>query len=322
LEVGIAGYSLAMPMKAPHHKDYLMEHLNELTDNIIAALEEGVESGNWTKPWQIIGGDCPVNAQTGNNYKGMNILVLLFKAQAKGYSTPYWAGIRQWNRLGAKVKPEEKHTKIVFLDRKTDVSLDSDGEKVAHSWWVRKTLRVWNADQIEGWSPPTPEEMVLSDDVYIDTCDKFVEATKIRIFWGGMSACFFPTKNEIHMPPREHFLTTTDGTAAYHVYSVLFHELGHATGHEDRLDRKFGKFGDNAYAIEELVAELTSAFLCGQLGIADKTTPRADHLKYLKSWLKLVKEDRTIIMKCAGEAQKAVDYLNEEVKKTTRQQAA
>jgi len=302
-----------------------MQNTHELTDNIITAIEEGVESGGWTKPWRVIGGERPINALTDNMYKGSNILILKFKEERMGYATPYWAGIRQWNRLGAKVIAGEKHTKITFAETRMKEH-EVDGEIESYSYFMRKTLRVWNADQIEGWAPADVEELELTDDMYIDACDQFVEATNVRIEWKGSVACFVPSINEVHMPPREVFLETEDGTAVYHIYSTLFHELGHATGHEERLDRKFGqRFGDKAYAIEELVAELTSAFLCGQFGIADKTAPRPDHLKYLKTWFKIIKENPDVILHAASDAWKAVEYLNESVdsaKRTQRQKAA
>jgi len=293
-----------------------------ITDNIISAIEEGLAEGNWTKPWRILGGERPLNALTNSLYKGMNILILKFKEDRHGYTTPYWAGIRQWNRLGAKVLPKEKHTKIIFHEMRTYES-DVNGETENRTYPFMKTLRVWNADQVKGWEPPKLEEITISDDIYIEICERFMEAVPIKVVWKGNVACFIPSINEVHMPPREQFLQTKDGNAAYNVYSTAFHEFGHATGHESRLNRKFGKkHGDKAYAIEELVAEITSAFLCGQFGIADKTTPRPDHLKYIEHWFKIVKENPQILLKAAADAGKAVEYLNATTEKTLGQKAA
>ena len=299
-----------------------MINLHDLTNNIIKSIEEGVENNSWTKPWRVIGGERPINAKTQKCYKGMNILILGFQADKMGYSSSYWAGLRQWNQLGAKVKKGEKHTKIVYGEMKTSEK-EVDGETQEYSFFMRKTLRVFNADQIIGWNSPEVEELEITDDMYIAVCDEFAENTQITTKWVGQRACFIPSINEVHMPPRELFVSTKDGTAAYNIYSTLFHEFGHATGHESRLNRKFGKkFGDTQYAIEELGAELTSAFLCAQFGIADKTEPRQDHLKYLNSWVIMMKDQPAILLTCASQAQKAVDYLNETSETKSRQQAA
>ncbi|MCP5385180.1 MAG: peptidase, partial [Altererythrobacter sp.] len=112
----------------------------------------------------------------------------------------------------------------------------------------------------------------------------------------------------ITMPDRERFFATASGSAAQNWYATLMHELIHWSGADHRLARTFGKrFGDDAYAMEELVAELGSAFLCGDLGLS--TSPRPDHASYLASWLKVLKADNRAIFTAASAAAKAAEWL-------------
>lgn len=110
------------------------------------------------------------------------------------------------------------------------------------------------------------------------------------------------------MPDRYRFIDTKSGTATEAWYATLLHELTHWAGASHRLDRQFGeRFGDDAYAMEELVAELGAAFLCGDLGITAE--PRADHAAYIDSWLRILKGDRKAIFTAASAANKAAEYL-------------
>src|SRR5262249_54447111 len=85
-----------------------------------------------------------------------------------------------------------------------------------------------------------------------------------------------------------------------------FHELGHWTGHKSRLEREFGKrFGDKAYAAEELVAELTAAFLCAEFAIDGELR----HAGYIGNWIALLKDDSRAFFTAASHAQKAADFM-------------
>jgi antirestriction protein ArdC len=118
------------------------------------------------------------------------------------------------------------------------------------------------------------------------------------------------------MPDRESFVDTECSSATENYYSTLFHELTHWTGAKHRLDRQFGKrFGDNAYAFEELVAELGAAFNCATLGIT--STPRADHAQYIENWLQVLKGDKRAIFHAASKAAQSVDYLQAFCKRWT-----
>ena len=125
---------------------------------------------------------------------------------------------------------------------------------------------------------------------------------------GGDRAFYRPSDDAITMPDRWRFTGTETITPTEAWYATAFHELVHWSGAQKRLDRQFGeRFGDDAYAVEEMVAEIGAAFLCGDLGIT--TEPRPDHAAYVDHWLRIMKGDRTAVFSAASAASKAADYL-------------
>jgi antirestriction protein ArdC len=140
--------------------------------------------------------------------------------------------------------------------------------------------------------------------------EAFIAGTGAAIRVQGDSAHYTPSTDTITMPDRERFFATTTASAEQNWYAILLHELVHWTGADHRLARTFGRrFGDEAYAMEELVAELGSAFLCGDLGLS--VNPRPDHACYLASWLKVLKGDNRAIFTAASAAAKAAEWLGE-----------
>ena len=142
----------------------------------------------------------------------------------------------------------------------------------------------------------------------IEHADQFIAATKAKIEHGGERAYYRPSTDHIQMPDESRFTGTDTMTREEGYYATLLHELTHWSGAKARLNREFGKrFGDNAYAAEELVAEIASAFLSSELQITQDTRP--DHAKYLAHWLKLMKDDSRAIFTAAAKANEAVSYL-------------
>lgn len=142
----------------------------------------------------------------------------------------------------------------------------------------------------------------------IERAEAFVAATGAVIHHGGSRAFYRPSTDDIHLPPREAFIGTATSTAAEAYASTKLHELTHWTSAETRCNRQLGRrFGDDAYAMEELVAELGAAFLCADLGITD--TPRADHAQYLDHWLRVLKADKKAIFTAASKASQAKTFL-------------
>jgi antirestriction protein ArdC len=166
---------------------------------------------------------------------------------------------------------------------------------------------VFNAAQVDGYQPDAtaPEAAPIDP---IAEADRLVAATGATIRIGGEEAYFAPKADYIAMPSQSRFTGTATSSATEGWYSTLLHELTHWSGHESRLAREFGKrFGDDAYAMEELVAELGAAFLCGDLGIT--VEPRPDHADYIGHWLRILKGDRKAIFTAASAANKAAEYL-------------
>ena len=157
-------------------------------------------------------------------------------------------------------------------------------------------------------SPFAPTAAPVSVTTPIEQAEAFVAATGAMIEHGFPTACYRRDQDAIEMPKWEWFINSATSTAAESYYAVVLHELTHWTGAEHRLNRAWGKrFGDQAYAREELVAEIGSAFLCAALGISSE--PREDHAAYVADWLKILKSDNRAIFTAASAAQEAHEYL-------------
>lgn len=140
----------------------------------------------------------------------------------------------------------------------------------------------------------------------IDRVEQFVKGTNITVIEGGAQAFYRSSTDTVHMPDSERFHMGERRTENY--YSVLMHELTHATGHPSRLNRQLGtRFGSEDYAKEELIAELGAAFLCAKLDITPEV--RDDHAQYIQNWLHALKNDRKYIFSAAARAQEAVQFL-------------
>lgn len=140
---------------------------------------------------------------------------------------------------------------------------------------------VFNVGQVEGYGMPELPEAADFDP--IPNADAFVALTGATVRIQGYSVHYIASTDTITMPDRQLFFATESGSAGQNWYATLLHELVHWSGAAHRLARTFGKrFGDDAYTMEELVAELGPAFLCGDLGLSSK--PRPDHARYLASW--------------------------------------
>lgn len=274
-----------------------------ITDQVIAQLEKG-DVGTFELPWHnSMANELPRNIK-GTHYRGVNTLLLWLRAATSGYSNPVWGSYKAWAEKGAQVKKGEKGTMIVFWK---DYQVAQEKRKDENDNGKRLVLRyylVWNADQVEGWTPPAlPEPELLDENERIIVAESFFKRLDAKVVHGGHQAFYAPSKDEIHLPA---FCEFKDAVS---YYATRGHETVHWTGHESRLDRKLNnnRFGNQAYAVEELIAEWGSAFLCANLGIAN--APRADHAQYLKSWLKVLKEDKKALFHAAGKAQAAVDFL-------------
>jgi antirestriction protein ArdC len=290
----------------------------KITDHIIASIEAG--AGEWKMPWHTssAGGNMvrPINAETAKPYRGVNVLALWTAAEEAGYKSNEWATYKQYQEKGAQVRKGEKGTLIVFwkfFDKQsgeTGESEDSggkeaDGEKEDRNRSVMaRGYIVFNADQVDGYTPrPTPTAAPSQEAERIEHAEAFFAALNADIRHGGNRAFYRPATDQIQMPP---FAAFRDPIA---YYSTLGHEVAHWTSAKHRLDRNLsGRFGSEAYAAEELIAELSSAFLSADLKLTNE--PRPDHAAYVANWLKVLKGDNRAIFTAAAKAQQAIDYLH------------
>jgi len=276
---------------------------DRVTSAIVNAIEQG--AGTYRMPWVIRQdkGFSPVSIGSAKPYRGVNVLVLWSQAQSRGYASSLWGTYRQWAELGAQVRKGERGSPVVYWGtvdcKQTD---DSEAESGNCPRLFAKGYTVFNADQVDGLKMPKRFQPKLSHNARIARAEAFF-APLANVRDGGNQAFYRPDKPEaVYMPAFDQFPQPEQ------YYSVLAHETTHWTSHESRCDRELGKrFGDAAYAMEELVAELGSAFTMAHLEL--ETTPRVDHAQYIASWLKVLKADARAIFTAASKAQQAADYL-------------
>jgi antirestriction protein ArdC len=270
-------------------------------------IEEAERTGaRWNMPWhKVAQAGAPYNGATGRAYNGVNIWLLSGAALAKGYDSPAWATFKQWKARGGSVRKGEKGEQIVFFKPMEKVERDSAGKEQKKRFFILRAFHVFNVAQVDGVKSPAesvlPEKPCFEPHEY---AERIATESGADIRHGGNHACFIPALDQVRMPPREAF-KSGEG-----YYSTLLHELTHWTGHESRLDRlgNVGRFGDPAYAFEELVAEIGAAYLCAESGVS--VEPRPDHAAYLASWKRAIADDPRAIFRAAKLAEQAAGFLS------------
>jgi antirestriction protein ArdC len=278
-----------------------------VTDQIIAMLETGVVP--WRSP--ILGrskAGHPKNLNTGKQYRGVNVFLLAFTAFAKGYGSSYWLTFNQAKERGGNVRKGEKSSMVVFW-KKYETTDRQTGEPTTVP--VLRYFNVFNAEQVEGIEIPDAVKFEPIEFKSIETAEQiaagYVAGPGIQ-HDGGQQAFYRPASDTVHLPERTRFASVEE------YYSTLFHELSHSTGHSSRLDRKIDSnpkpFGSPDYGKEELVAEMSAAFLCSHAGI--QPTVIENQAAYLAGWLKQLKSDKKLVVSAAGQAQRAADWIRGE----------
>lgn len=270
----------------------------QVTVKIVAELEAGVVP--WVKPWTSKGGntDIPVNAATGRRYSGVNVLLLWGAAIDKGYTVGKWLTYLQARGLGGQVRKGEHAEHIVFASHVE--KHDADGE-LEQRYRLLKFYAVFNVAQMDSLpagacssAPARPIDEALAG------AERFITTLGATIHHGSSKAAYSRQADAILLPLRESFETDA------HYIATALHEHAHWTGHKSRLDRDLnGRFADQAYAAEELIAELTAAFLCAHLSVPGKLR----HPEYIAAWLDVLKSDQQAIFTAAARATEAADYL-------------
>jgi antirestriction protein ArdC len=203
--------------------------------------------------------------------------------------------------MGAQVRKGEKGTLTVFF-KPLDCADEDDEDAKCRSRFIAKAAYVFNADQVDGYSPDRSISVLSDEASRSDRAERLLKASDADIVFGGGRACYVPSRDQIHLPHFEAFIDP----ATY--YGVAFHELTHWTGHENRCGRDLrNRFGSEAYAAEELIAELGAAYLSALVGIAPE--PRVDHASYISSWLTILRNDKRAIFTAATKASQAADFI-------------
>lgn len=273
-----------------------------INSRIMELLEHGTVP--WRKPWKAES-NMPKNLISRKDYRGLNVLLL----SCMPYSSPYWLTFKQVQDRGGYVRKGEKSTPVVFwkwIDKK---DADTQYDEITGTKGKVPLLRyysVFNLDQVEGIKAPEPK-VVIAEFNPIQKAEEIIATMPLRpdIRYGGNRAYYSPSNDYIQLPHQHTFQSPEE------YYSTAFHELSHATGHSSRVGRKSilepSYFGSHEYSKEELVAEMGAAFLCGHTGIENRTI--GNSAAYIQGWLRKLKDDRTLLIHAAAQAQKAADFI-------------
>ncbi|WP_043333662.1 ArdC family protein [Methylosinus sp. LW4] len=279
------------------------DHYREVTDRIVAVLEQGVAP--WRRPWnpdKAAGPLSPINAKTGRRYRGINVLLLGMSQFSFASGDPRFCSYKQAKERGWQVRGGEKGTTIYFYKslQVGDRDAPADGEEHVRNIPLLRASTVFNGSQIDGipeFVAPTIEEAPWRR---FDAADIILRNSGAVVRIGGDRAFYSPSTDHIQLPPERAF-TSPEALA-----SVQNHELAHWTGAASRLNRDLsGRFGSASYSREELVADIASCLVNSELGLP---TDIENHASYLSSWVDRLKSDKREIFRAAAAAQKAADF--------------
>ena len=273
------------------------DHYEELTNTIIAKLEDGVLP--WRRPWdpsKCSAAKSPMNPVTGRTYRGINALALAMSPRAFG-GDPRWMSYRQAAARGWQVRKGEKGA-IVFFYKKLEVGSDDEDSRTIP---LLRAYVVFHASQLDGipelGEPEAPKPVAER----IADADVIVKGSGVRVEIGGKRAFYAPSTDHIQMPPDGAFAGPPDWAA------TILHELAHASGAKHRLNRDLtGRFGNTAYAREELRAELASLFVGSALGLPSDIP---NHASYIHSWVDVLKNDKREIFRAAADANRIAEWI-------------
>lgn len=272
-----------------------------ITDRILTQLDNGVVP--WRKPWGLQPGLMPMNGTNSREYRGINALML----GLSGFSDVRWMTYKQAAERGAQVRKGEKATPIIFWKQSQVQDTNDASETVTKTIPMLRYYAVFNVEQIDGLKLP---KLAAQE----NTFNAIAEAEAVIANMpqrpsidhdGGNRAYYTPRLDSVHLPPQGAFEKPDE------YYSTLFHELGHSTGHESRLNRHgmetgIAPFGSATYSKEELAAEFTACFLCHLSGITNTTDNSA---AYIAGWASKLRSDRKLVLQGASQGQKAADFI-------------
>lgn len=261
----------------------------QITDKLLQLMLEN--GSDWRRPW--LGGGIAKNIVSKRSYRGVNIPIL----GLSGHSSPWFGTYKQITEAGGQVRKGEKATHIFFWKPLNVKDRDSEEDRQI---LMARSYAVFNLDQCDN-APVMPTETRPTIERHGEF-DRIIEATGAQITFNGDRAAYIPSQDRIVMPKPEQF-TSTEGYCG-----TLAHECAHWTGHPSRLDRDLsGRFGDKAYGLEELVAEISAGLTCISVGVIPE--PRVESAKYLNNWVAAMREDKRIVVSMFSKAQAATDFI-------------
>lgn len=273
-----------------------------ITERVLELLEAGTVP--WHQPWAS--SEMRPRNLRGNVYRGVNA----FMTGCQGYSDPRWLTYKQCEAAGGQVRKGEKSTPVMFwkfIEKPGDADEAEAGEKTRGRRMFAKGYRVFNVEQCDGLELEPiirPAPRAVSP---IQECERIVAGMPNRpdVVHAGGRAFYRPSTDTVTFPPMSSF----ESGPAY--YGTAFHELAHSTGHASRLNRKgleeAAGFGSATYSREELVAEMTAAFLAGEAGISAVTVEQT--AAYIDGWRRALRADPSCVVMAGAQAQKAADYI-------------
>lgn len=282
----------------------------EVTNSIVALFESN-DLGSWKASWNRTTSRGMPKRHDGKHYRGVNVLMLWCAQQDNGFKSNVWMTYRQAETYGGNViKGQKSAARSILFKPFTKNEKQDSGDVKEKSFLMIRDFAVFNVDQIENlparfYESIAPAAGFVNTDARSPIADTFFDNLGMDLKHGGDRAYFRPSTDEVQMPEFVDFDTSAD------YYATLAHESTHWTGGEKRLNRirNTGRFGDEAYAFEELIAELGAAFTMATLGLSPTDEPRKDHAQYLASWIKVLKNDKKAIFTAASAASNAVDFM-------------
>lgn len=281
------------------------EFYNEIASQLIEQIE--THGADWCKSWINTSGGFASNGLSGKEYNGFNLFILGMKQAKMGYPENVWLTFKQGKEKGLRITKGEKGTRCFFFNF-FEKENPATGKK--ESIPFLKPFTVFNVAQFDGYEAPKKQADKPNPVQAIAQADAFVKASGADIREIDLNQAYYSLNGDfINMPPQTSFIDIDGASATQNYYGTLLHELTHWTGEKSRCNRDFAnRFGSQAYAFEELVAEIGSAILCVKLGIENQ--PQANHAKYLNNWLKILKEKPRSVTTAFSKSRQAVEFLD------------
>jgi antirestriction protein ArdC len=303
-------------------KNNIMKTLNKVTEKVVDKLIEQVlnnPSFSWEKTWKNIAtGAKPYNPISKIQYSGFNRFILQLQASLKGCNQ--FATFKQISNAKGKVKEGAKGIFItkfqwVHTDSKTGIKYYKTDTINKLPQFIKDRLTKYPSLKYHVVFSLTDTENIHFDEPKIEVkndpiaeCEKIVTTwneteSKINIGIDNERAYFSPNIDIVNMPHLQAFKDSKN------FYMVAFHEIAHSTGIKKRLNRDMsGMFGNDKYAKEELIAELTSTLIGASMNILTNDII-SNTTAYLKSWTKRMIDKKAELYSGLNGAIKAFDYI-------------